>query len=153
MSRVQAFERRIETILRGLLRSPSPEQRRELIEVHRAILEEVASRVDSLPRGKRVFGYSHIRVEVLTERERRRSYEMVFLEGKALEHEIKGNFEEIGVECPGRLEVQVELVEDLPPEAQASRLPRGLQHRFDDICIRRAGRDPVDGSEWHGRTG
>lgn len=119
MSRLHEIERRIDGILRGLLRSPSPEQRREVIEVHRAILEDVASHLHPLPRGRLGFGYSHIRVQVLAEPERRRSYETVFLEGAALEQDIKLNFDDRGVEYPGRLKVEVELVEDLPADVKA----------------------------------
>ena len=119
MSRIHGIERRIDELLRGLLRSPSPEQRRELIEVHRAILEEVASRVVSLPRGKLGFDSSHIRIEIFAEPEQRPSYERVFLKGAALEHQIRSSFQEMGVEHPDRLKVEVELVGDLPSEARA----------------------------------
>ena len=56
MSRLHEFERLIDDKLRALFRSPVQEgERREVIEVHRAILEEVASRVETKPRGRRIF--------------------------------------------------------------------------------------------------
>jgi hypothetical protein len=119
MSRLQQIEQRIDHALRTLLRSSSPEQRREIIEVHRAILEEIASRVDSLPRGKRSFGYSNIKVQILAEAERRRSYEKVFVDRAALERDIKAYFDEGSVEYPANLKVPIELVEDLPPDVKA----------------------------------
>jgi hypothetical protein len=118
MSRIHGIERRIDELLRGLLRSSLPEQRRELIEVHRAILEEVASRVVTLPRGKLGFGHSHIRIEIFAEPEQRASYERVFLKGAALEHQIRTSFQERGVEYPDRLKVEIELVADLPADAK-----------------------------------
>jgi len=119
MSRLQQIEHRIDQALRNLLRSSSPEQRREIIEVHRAILEEITSRVDSLPRGKLSFAFSYVKVQVLAEPERRRSYEKVFVEAAALERDIKGYFDERSIEYPAGLKVQVEFVEDLPPDVKA----------------------------------
>lgn len=119
MSRLQQIEQRIDQALRTLLRSSLPEQRREIIEVHRAILEEIASRVDSLPRGKRSFSYSNIKVQILAEPERRRSYEKVFVDGAALERDIKSYFDDASIEYPANLKVQIELVEHLPPDVKA----------------------------------
>ncbi|WP_109488738.1 FHA domain-containing protein [Occallatibacter savannae] len=119
MSRLQQIEQRIDRALRALLRSSSPEQRREIIEVHRAILEEIGSRVDSLPRGKRGFSYSNIQVQILAEADRRRSYEKVFVDGASLERDIKGYFEDASIEYPANLKIQIELVDDLPPDVKA----------------------------------
>ena len=66
MSRLHEFERLIDEKLRGLFRSPAQEgERREVIEVHRAILDEVASHVETMPRGRRIFAYPHLTVRVL----------------------------------------------------------------------------------------
>ena len=119
MSRLQQIEQRIDQALRTLLRSSSPAQRREIIEVHRAILEEIASRVDSLPRGKRSFSYSNINVQILAEAERRRSYEKVFVDGAALERDIKSYFDDGSIEYPANLKVLIELVDDLPPDIKS----------------------------------
>ena len=81
MSRVQKLEHRIDQKLRQLLRSSSPDQVREPIELYRLILDEVISRVDALPRGKLGFVYSLVSVRLLLPNpERRRSYELVFTE-------------------------------------------------------------------------
>lgn len=119
MSRLQQIEQRIDQALRTLLRSSSPKQRREIIEVHRAIVEEIASRVDSLPRGKRNFSYSIIKVQILAEAERRRTYEKVFVDGAALERDIKSYFDDASVEYPANFKVQIELSEDLPQDIKA----------------------------------
>jgi len=117
MNRLQQIESRIDRKLREVLRSSSPVQRREVVEVHRAILDEVASRVDRLPRGKVSFCYSQVKVQVLlAEPERRRSYELVFTEGDSLSCDIKSYFEEQRIDFPPRLKVHVELVASLAPE-------------------------------------
>jgi hypothetical protein len=86
------------------------------LEVRRAILEEIASRTDNLARGRLSFGYSQVNVRVLVpEPERRRSYELMFLEADSITRDIKTDFAERKVEFPARLKVDVELVESLPP--------------------------------------
>lgn len=119
MSRLQDIERRIDGKLRDMLRSSTPDGRRELAEVHRAILDEVASRVETLPRAKSSFGYSQILVQVLADPERRRSYELVFTEADALERDIKSYFNDERVEFPHSLRVGVDLVDDLPADLKA----------------------------------
>jgi hypothetical protein len=116
MSRLQKLERRIDEKLRQALRSSSSEDPPEPLEVRRAILDEVMSRTDTLARGKLSFGYSQVKVLVLAaEPERRRSYELMFLEADSLTRDIKSDFQERKVEFPARLKVEVELVETLPP--------------------------------------
>jgi len=117
MSRLDKLEHRIDQKLRKVLRSSSPNQEREPIEVYRAILDEVTSRTDALPRGRRNFAYSHVSVRVLLpDAERRRSYELAFIEAGPLTRDIKSRFEENKVEYPARLKVDVELVDSLPPD-------------------------------------
>ena len=113
MSRVQKLERRIDQKLRQILRSSSPDQAREPIELYRAIVDEVTSHVDTLPRGKRAFVYSRVSVQiVLPAPERRRSYELAFCEADPLTRDIKDYFHENGIEYPNRFTVEVALVED-----------------------------------------
>jgi FHA domain len=115
MSRLHKLERRIDQKLREVLRSSSPDDAPEPLEVRRALLDEIASRTDTLARGKLSFGYSQVNVRVLLpEPERRRSYELMFLEANSLTRDIKSDFEERKVEFPGRLKVEVELVDSLP---------------------------------------
>lgn len=116
MSRLHDIERRIDEKLRRLLRSPAAEgENRDLLEVHRAILDEVSSRIDTLPRGKRLFAYSWLTVRVLLpDAARRRLYEIVFSEADALAHDIRSILEEARVEIPDHFSVEVTLVDELP---------------------------------------
>jgi FHA domain len=115
MSRLQKLEHRIDQKLRKVLRSSSPNQEREPIELYRSILDEVTSRVDAMARGKRIFAYSRVSVRVLVlNPERRRSYELVFTEADPLTRDIKSHFEENRVEYPTHFKVDVELVDSLP---------------------------------------
>ena len=117
MSRVHKLEHRIDQKLRQMLRSSSPNQAREPIELYRAILDEITSRIDSVPRGRLLFAYSCVSVRVLLpDPERRRSYELVFTEADPLTRDIKSYFEDNKVEYPTRFKVDVELVDSLPPD-------------------------------------
>jgi hypothetical protein len=117
MSRIQKLERHIDQKLRNALRSSSPDQPREPIEVRRAAVEEVISRIDALPRGRLYFGYSLVKVRILVQNpDRRRTYELLFLEGDPLTREIRSRFEEHKVESPARFKVDVELVDSLPSD-------------------------------------
>jgi hypothetical protein len=120
MSRLHDLERRIDETLRGMLRSSSPDQKRELLEIHRALLDDVTAHVDTLPRGKRAFSYTQLEVRILLPNPAlRRSYELVFIEADALARDIRSRLEDERVELPGRLAVQVELVAELPPDVAA----------------------------------
>jgi FHA domain len=120
MSRLHDLERRIDETLRGMLRSSSPDQKRELLEIHRALLDDVTAHVDTLRRGKQVFPYTQLKVQILLpDSALRRSYELVFVEGNALSRDIYLRLEDQRVELPSRLAVQVELVPELPPGVAA----------------------------------
>jgi hypothetical protein len=117
MSRLHDLERRIDEKLRGLLRSSSADQKREMLEIHRAVLDDVAAHVDTLPRGKKVLAYTLLEVRILLpDHAHRRSYELVFVEGDALSRDIRLRLEDERVELPAHLSVQVELVPELPAD-------------------------------------
>ncbi len=118
MSRLHDFERLVDDRLRRLFRGAAPQvQKRELIEVHRAILDEVAAHIESLPRGRRVFSFPHLNVQVLLpDPARRRSYEVALLEADALARDIAGRLADEHVEMPDKFRVDVELVEELPAD-------------------------------------
>ena len=65
MSGLHDLERRIDEKLRGMLRSSSPDQKRELLEIHRALLDDVTAHVDRLRRGKQAFPYTQLEVQIL----------------------------------------------------------------------------------------
>ena len=141
MSRLRDLERRIDETLRGMLRSSSPEQKRELLEIHRALLDDVAAHVDRLPRGKQAFPYTQLEVRILLpDPSLRRSYELVFVEGDALARDIRLRFEDEGVELPARLAVKVEMVTELPPDVAA----RGFDVRYGSIPNRQPSEEVME---------
>ncbi len=118
MSRLHDFERLVDERLRKLFRGSTPHgDKLEIIEVHRAILDEVARHIESLPRGRRTFSYPQLTVRVLLpDAGRRRSYEVAFIEADALARDIAGRIADEHVELPARFHVDVELVEELPAD-------------------------------------
>ncbi len=117
MSRLHDLERRIDEKLRGLLRDSSADQKRELLEIHRAVLDDVAAHTDTLPRGKQAFIYTLLEVRILLpDAALRRSYELVFIEADALSRDIRVRLDDQRVELPAQLSVLVELVQELPPD-------------------------------------
>ena len=119
MSRVHKLERQIDQKLRQILRSSSPDQTREPIELYRTIFDDITSRVEVMPRGKRAFLYSHVNVRLLVPGpERRRAYELVFADTGPLTRDIKLHFEANRVEFPARFRAEVELVDTLPDDAR-----------------------------------
>jgi hypothetical protein len=118
MSRLHDFERLVDDKLRKLFRGSAPQgEKRELIEVHRAILDEVATHAETLPRGRRTFAFPRVIVRVLLpDPTRRRSYEVAFVEADALARDIAGRLADDQVELPEKFRVEVELVEELPPD-------------------------------------
>ena len=130
MSRLHDLERRIDEILRGMLRSSSSDQKRELLEIHRALLNDVTAHVDTLRRGKQVFSYTQLKVLILLpDPALQRSYELAFVEGDALARDMRLRLEDQCVELPAHLAVEVELVPGLPPEVAA----RGFDVHYGSI--------------------
>lgn len=118
MSRLHDFERLVDDKLRKLFRGSAPQgDKLALIEVHRAILDEVAAHAESLPRGRRTFAFARVIVRVLLpDPARRRSYEVALVEADALARDIAGRLADDAVEMPQKFWVQVELVEELPAD-------------------------------------
>jgi hypothetical protein len=137
MSRLHDFERLVDERLRKLFRGSAPPiEKLEIIEVHRAILDEVAHRIESLPRGRRTFGYPHLTVRVLLpDPDRRRSYEVTFVEAGALARDITGRLADEHVEMPDRFHVDVELVEELPADVAG----RGFDVAYRSEAVRTLG--------------
>jgi hypothetical protein len=130
MSGLRDLERRIDEKLRGMLRSSSPDQKRELLEIHRALLDDVTAHVDKLPRGKLGFSYTQLDVRILLpDPALRRTYELVFVEGDALSRDIHSRLEDQRVDFPAHLVLQVELLTELPPDVAA----RGFDVHYGSI--------------------
>jgi hypothetical protein len=73
----------------------------ELLLVHRGILEEVESRVQTGARGKRIFPYGRLTVTLSSpDAARRALYEAAFAEGGRLESDIREALEGAGCEPP-----------------------------------------------------
>jgi FHA domain len=141
MSGLHDLERRIDEKLRGMLRSSSPDQKRELLEIHRGLLDDVAAHVDRLPRGKQVFPYTQLDVQILLpDPALRRSYEVVFVEADALARDIRLRLEDQRVELPARFVVKVELMTELPVDVAA----RGFDVHYSSIPTRQPSEEAME---------
>ena len=131
MSRLHDLERRIDETLRGILRSSSSDQKRELLEIHRALLDDVTAHVDTLRRGKRVFSYTQLKVRILLpDQALQRSYELIFVEGDVLARDLRLRLEDERIELPTHLAVEVKLVPELPPDLAS----RGFDVHYGSIA-------------------
>ncbi len=84
----------------------------ELLLVHRAVLEEIESKVQTVSRGKRLFPYSRLVVTLAsTDADRRAVYQAAFAEGGRLESEVREVLEGVGCELPRGLTVEVRTAE------------------------------------------
>lgn len=107
------LERSIDEKLRGLFQG----QRREVIEIQRAILEDIADRAHMLPRARRVLPANDIVIRIpAPEEDRRTAFRLVFIEGKALEQEIKAHLRREEIEFAQDISVTVELIEEAVAE-------------------------------------
>jgi hypothetical protein len=113
MNLFRDFERTIDEKLRGLFQG----QKREVIEIQRAILDDIADRAQSLPRARRVLASNDIAIRIpAPEEDRRTAFRLVFIEGNALEQEIKTHLRREEIEFPADLRVAVELLEEAVPD-------------------------------------
>ena len=121
MSIFRDIEKRIDLQLKKLFASEHAEaQGRELVEIQRAILDEVEDRAQLLPRARRRFPYNELLVRIAApEPDRRSAVEIVFVEGNALQNEIANHLRREGIELPPDLHVQVEAIEEAPAEIAA----------------------------------
>jgi hypothetical protein len=115
------LEKRIDSQLKKLFASGSSQvQGRELVEIQRAILDEVEDRAQLLPRARRRFPYNDLLVRIAApEPDRRAAIDLVFAEGDALQHEIVQHLSGEEIEYPADLRVQIETLEDAPAEIAA----------------------------------
>ena len=94
----------------------------ELVVVHRAILQEIESKVQTLPRGQRVFAAGRVVVTLASaDANRRAIYETAF--GERLEADIREALESAQCEIPRGFSVDVVTVEDGPPYSIAYEKP------------------------------
>lgn len=84
----------------------------ELLLVHRAILEQAGSKVQNLPRGKRVFPFSSVTVTLVSpDPDRRAVYQAAFGEGGRLENALRESLEGAECELPRGFRVEVQTAE------------------------------------------
>src|SRR5580700_8380858 len=85
----------------------------ELMMTHRAILEEVEAKVETLARGRRVFPFAHLTVTLVSaDANRRAILETAF--GERLEADIREALEAAACEVPREFSVEVRAVESGP---------------------------------------
>ena len=80
----------------------------ELLLVHRAILESIESRVQTVARGRRVFPYGHVTVTLVSaDPDRRALYQTAFGEGGRLESDVQEALDSAECEAPRGFGVEV----------------------------------------------
>ena len=88
----------------------------EIIEIQRAILDDLESRIERLPRDRRVFPFNDVTVKVSPPSpERRAAFEVVFLQDESLQHEIPRYLREKGAEVPADLQFHAEVLDGAAP--------------------------------------
>ena len=84
----------------------------DLLLMHRAILESIESRVQTVARGKRVFPYGHVTVTLVSsDPDRRALYQMAFGENGRLESDVQEALDSAGCETPRGFGVEVKTSE------------------------------------------
>jgi hypothetical protein len=92
-----------------------PAESDQLVLIHRAILEEVETKIQTLARGRRVFPYARVSVTlVASEADRRTLFEAAFAEGGRLESDIREALEGAGCQVPRAFVVDVRTAETGP---------------------------------------
>jgi hypothetical protein len=109
----------------------------ELLLVHRAILEQVESKIQTVHRGRRLFPYNHLEVRLVSpDAERRALFQMAFAADGRLENDVRECLLAAGCDLPRGFALEVETAEDgpkgfdieytireVPPEAVAEVAP------------------------------
>jgi FHA domain len=127
MSLFADFEKTIERGFRKWTdRVLGPAEANELVIVHRRILEQVESRVETLARGLRVFPYSGVIVILrAADAERRARWQAAFSEGDRLQSDIREVLTAAPCEFAPSLTVQVQAAE---PDPQNSEEPFAIEY-------------------------
>jgi hypothetical protein len=124
MSILKRLEKQLEETLKSAFASPDAATHdREMIEIYRAVLEDVSGRIQPAGRGRRAFPFNHvvIRVSAGTD-ERRAMFDAMFGNRQQFLEDVRGVLAEAGVEAPADLEVQV--------QPEAAELPGGYHVSF-----------------------
>lgn len=117
------FERAIEGGLRRVLRPEhDPSATPEFLELHRAVLEEIGQRVQSIGGGRKTFPFSQLSIHIPVLDETQRPYFRQGFSGEEFLREVRQAIRERGAEPPAGLRVDIEIV----PEALARAEGRGF---------------------------
>jgi len=110
MSFFSEVEKTIERAFRKWTeRAFGPAQSDELLLVHRAILEEIESKVQTIQRGQRMFPYNYLRVRLVSsEADRRALFQAAFAQDRRLENDIRECLKGAGCTPPAGFTVDVE---------------------------------------------
>jgi hypothetical protein len=117
-----------------------PAQSDELLLVHRAVLEEIEGKVQTVARGRRLFPFSHLTVTLASaDADRRAIYQAAFAEAGRLEADIREALEGAGCEVARGFAVEVKTTPEgdkaftieygspgAPQKAAANRTPARL---------------------------
>lgn len=118
MSILRQVERKIEEHFRRWL---SPEagaaEGREVIEVHREILDDATHHISLLQRGRKTFPYNRLNIQVVVPDESRRPvFQMALAEGDQLKQDILEALRQAGCEVPTDLQVATEILPEPTPD-------------------------------------
>jgi hypothetical protein len=116
MSFFSEVEKTIErTFRKWTERAFGPAQSDELLLVHRAILEEIEGKIQTIQRGQRLFPYNHLRVRLVSpEPDRRALFQAAFAQDRRLENDIRDSLQGAGCALPAGFAVDVETAEAGP---------------------------------------
>jgi len=116
MSFFSEVEKTIErTFRKWTERAFGPAQSDELLLVHRAILEEIEGKIQTIQRGQRLFPYNYLKVRLVSpEPERRALFQAAFAQDRRLENDIRESLQGAGCTLPAAFAVDVETAEEGP---------------------------------------
>jgi hypothetical protein len=92
-----------------------PAESNELLLVHRAILEDVESKIQTVSRGQHIFPYNHLRVcLVAVDPARRALFESAFGQDRRLENDVRECLAGARCEIPAGFSIDIETAEAGP---------------------------------------
>ena len=124
MSILKRIEKQLDERLRNAFSSPDAAARdREMIEIYRGVLDDIAGRIQPSARGRRAFPFNRIVVRVSTPNDERRAvYDAMFGSREQFVEDVRGTLAEAGVEPPSDLDVEV--------QPEPAELPAGYHISF-----------------------
>jgi hypothetical protein len=117
LSFLENLEKDIDRRLRALFRGgENARSGPEIIEIEKAILEDLESRIERLPRDRRVFPFNDVTARIaVPSPERRAAFELVFLQDESLQHQIPQYLRQKGAEVPADFRFHAELRDNSSP--------------------------------------